>query len=81
MKVARLKVERYRVIQHHPGVEQPWDVALCGQDLMGDDWLGWGTAEKVEGKVTCPDCARIIHACRQLNREDYVLSSKSVYLD
>lgn len=74
MLVARLKVSNTKVLHHHPGVFNPWDVALCGHDLTGDEDLGWGTAKKREGQVTCQDCARLMHVLSKVKREDYVLA-------
>lgn len=69
VKVAKTQIEDL-VACHHPGVTQTFDVALCGQDLSGDSWLGWEAAEVVDGVIDCEDCLRIIHACRELQESD-----------
>ncbi len=73
MKVARLKIvdgDSVSVRNHHPGINQPFDISLCGQDLMGDR-IGteqWEIADKVDGKIDCPSCLRIISECRRLKK-------------
>lgn len=77
MKVAKLTITDGTIVKtsmHHPGVAQPWDVSLCGQDLMGDN-IGtekWQEAVAVNGKIDCPDCLAIIRTCRALRRSDFI---------
>lgn len=52
---------------HADGVFQPGDMALCGQDLMGDSHLGWGTAEPTGKRIDCPNCIRIIDHCKGIS--------------
>ena len=75
MKVAKLKVEG-ETFNHHPGVNQVFDLALCGQDLSGDSWLGWETAEVIDGKINCPECLRIIIECRSLKETDFTTATE-----
>lgn len=79
MKVAKLTIidgESIETKLHHPGVNQTWDIALCGQDLMGDNIAGatWKEAQSVDGKIDCPDCIAIIKACKALRKSDFVCS-------
>lgn len=77
MKVAKLTITDGATVKtkmHHPGITQPWDISLCGQDLMGDS-IGtesWPEAEAVDGKIDCPDCLAIIKTCRALRRSDFI---------
>lgn len=69
MKTAKIKIDGKWTI-HHPGILQPFDSALCGQDLIGDESLGWGIAEESTQRITCSDCIRIIEACWQVKKTD-----------
>lgn len=77
MKVAKLTITdgvTVKTRQHHPGITQPWDISLCGQDLLGDR-IGnesWQQAQEVDGKIDCPDCLAIITTCRALRKSDFV---------
>lgn len=42
------------------------DTALCGQDLIGDSYLGWHAGELTEKKITCKDCIRIIQFSKKV---------------
>ena len=73
MKVAELTIINDGISKtenHHPGVNQPWNVALCGQDLRGDNIAGesWEECKPVNGKITCPQCLDIIYVIRQLKK-------------
>ena len=77
MKVAKLTIQDGKSIKtncHHPGIWQPWDISLCGQDLMGDT-IGsehWDQAIRVNGKIDCPDCLAIIRTCRALHKSAFI---------
>ena len=66
MKVARLKKRDEKAKNHHPGLFQYMDSALCGQDLIGD--YEWKRAKLIEGKITCRECLIIIKACQKLQK-------------
>ena len=73
MKVAQLTITDNglsKTENHHPGVNQPWDVALCGQDLRGDSIAGesWEEHKQVNGKVTCYQCLIIILEVKKLKK-------------
>jgi hypothetical protein len=56
---------------HADGVFQPADMALCGQDLMGDSYLGWEQAKPTTAKITCENCIRIIEYCKKIKKSQY----------
>ena len=81
MKVAKLTIkdgDHESTVCHHPGINQPWDISLCGQDLMGDR-IGtekWGCAVEVDGKIDCQMFVAIILTCKELRKSDFIAQSK-----
>lgn len=61
---AKLKIKGEVEKVHHPGVLQPYDVALCGQDLIGD--TEWEIAIVTNEKINCEICIRIIVECKKI---------------
>jgi hypothetical protein len=47
------------------------DVALCGQDLAGDKFLGWDESTQTKEKVNCRDCIAIVKYCKKVRRHEY----------
>lgn len=54
----------WKTQSHHPGVLRPWQKALCGCSLYDEH------VERIEGKITCPDCLLIIKQCRKIYKKD-----------
>ena len=50
------------------------DRTLCGIAEEGDDVfsLSLENAEFLEGKITCPDCIKIIKYCKSISSKDYI---------
>ena len=44
---------------------------LCGLETGGDGKIGIQTAKTVKAKVNCPDCLRILHFCKSINKNEY----------
>lgn len=72
MKVVKIKfIETHRnwrinEYNHAPGCGQG-DYTLCGEDHAGDDDR---EISYVEGKITCPNCIRIIKYCKSIKASD-----------
>ncbi|SFC81269.1 hypothetical protein SAMN05421780_11062 [Flexibacter flexilis DSM 6793] len=49
------------------------DYALCGQDLAGDNLLGYEASQTTNEKVNCPDCIEIVVYCKKIKYSEYHL--------
>jgi len=58
-------------IVHFVGVGQK-DFALCGQDLAGDDEMGWSSSTETKLKVNCKNCIEIVEYCKSINRNEWI---------
>lgn len=69
MKVLRI-TENERTANHYSCPLQG-DLTLCGLEAgTGDPNCGISPPQKIEGKITCPDCIAIINHCKKIKAQD-----------
>lgn len=74
LTMARHYVVKYfdgKTIVHADGNFQSGDVALCGNDLMGDATLGWHPAEETNKRITCEMCKRLVIYCKSISLKEF----------
>ena len=71
MKVYR--IEHYgEGFRNHAPTWDGNDLTLCMLALEGDE--EWSEAEDIEGRVTCPACARAIRYCKSIPARSLAVS-------
>jgi hypothetical protein len=65
MKKYQLKYKTGETVVHLENpIQRGGDYAICGQDLLGDESMGWFQAQITSKKVNCNHCLTILNACK-----------------